>query len=318
MKNEDRGIFWEDAPAREWLEAYPIGNGRQGAMIFGGCGRERVQLNLDSLWYGGHVDRINPEAKENLDNVRRLILDGKIPEAEEKLVYFFSGTPQSQRPYQPLGDLRITYGRPRQEWNPQEASSYCRELKLERGIVEESFVRADTGRIKKRYFASWPSRVIVITMECLPAEGTAAPDAECVGISFSAILQRERFYEHAGRVNDHTIFMSGQSGPDGVNFYTAVSAVAEGEESQVRVSGEHLILRNCRKVTLLIAGETSFYEKDPAAAVNRRLEEAEKLGAEVLRQEHEKDYGKLFGRVKKSSALRFFRIFYYSGRAHVE
>ena len=90
MKNEDRGIFWEDAPAREWLEAYPIGNGRQGAMIYGGCGYERVQLNLDSLWYGGHVDRINPEARENLESVRQLILNGRISEAEEKMVYSFS------------------------------------------------------------------------------------------------------------------------------------------------------------------------------------------------------------------------------------
>ena len=298
MKNEDRGIFWEDAPAREWLEAYPIGNGRQGAMIYGGCGYERVQLNLDSLWYGGHVDRINPEARENLESVRQLILNGRISEAEEKLVYSFSGTPQSQRPYQPLGDLHITYGRLQREWKEEEMSSYCRELKLEKGMVEESFVRAGTGKIRKCYFASWPARVIVITMECLPAEKAADPDAECAGISFSAILQRERFYEHAGKVNDHTIFMSGQSGPEGVNFYTAVSAVAEGEESQVQVSGEHLILRNCRKVTLFIAGETSFYEKDPVSAVKKRLEEAERLGAEAIRQEHEKDYGKLFGRVR--------------------
>ena len=93
MKNEDRGIFWEDAPAREWLEAYPIGNGRQGAMIYGGCGYERVQLNLDSLWYGGHVDRINPEARENLKSVRQLILNGRISEAEE----LQDGLPSYQR-----------------------------------------------------------------------------------------------------------------------------------------------------------------------------------------------------------------------------
>ena len=69
MKNEDRGIFWEDAPAREWLEAYPIGNGRQGAMIYGGCGYERVQLNLDCLCYGGHVGPIYPVRRGNLDSV---------------------------------------------------------------------------------------------------------------------------------------------------------------------------------------------------------------------------------------------------------
>ncbi len=298
MMNESRGIFWEDEPAKDWMEAYPIGNGRQGAMIFGGCSRERVQLNLDSLWYGGHVDRINPEAKENLGHVRQLILEGKIPEAEEKLVYCFSGTPQSQRPYQTLGDLWITYGTPRLRWDPEDASSYWRELDLEKGVVQECFVRTDIGEIRKRYFASWPSRVIVVSMECLPPAETASPEEKGGGISFSAILQRGRFYERAGKVNGHTIFMDGRSGADGVKFYTAVAALAEGPQSRVQTAGEHLVVKNCRKVTLLIAGETSFYETDPEAAVKKRLDEAEKLGVEVLLRKHEEDYGTLFGRVR--------------------
>ncbi len=322
MNRDNRGIFWEDAPASQWLEAFPIGNGRQGAMIFGGFSRERIQLNLDSLWYGGHVDRVNPAARENLKTVQELILAGKIAEAEEKLVYYFSGLPQSQRPYQSLGDLTVSYGSLRKPWRPEEMTDYCRELRLEDGIVRESFVREGWGRLEKQYFASWPAKVIVITLKLLPEN----LDAEAGGcISFSALLRRERFYEHAGRLDDHTIFMSGQSGPDGVKFYTAVSAVVEdgigeledcggqakncsgrsgdgsGQEkhgsAQVEVAGEHLLVRGCRQVTLFIAGETSFYEADPAAAVRQRLQAAEKLGAERLLKEHQEDYRRLFDRV---------------------
>ena len=119
-------IFWEKEPATEWLSAYPIGNGRQGAMVFGGWEEERVQLNLDSLWYGGHVDRINPDARKNLATVRTLILDGKIKEAETLLQYAFSATPQSQRPYQPLGDLTITWHSP-----AAEHKNYRRALELD-------------------------------------------------------------------------------------------------------------------------------------------------------------------------------------------
>lgn len=90
-------ILERNKPAGKWEEAFPIGNGRMGAMIFGQPGEEKLQLNEDSIWYGGPMDRINPDAKENLPKVRQLILEGKIPEAEELLRTAFSGNPQIGR-----------------------------------------------------------------------------------------------------------------------------------------------------------------------------------------------------------------------------
>ena len=63
-------ILERNKPAGKWEEAFPIGNGRMGAMIFGQPGEEKLQLNEDSIWYGGPMDRINPDAKENLPKVR--------------------------------------------------------------------------------------------------------------------------------------------------------------------------------------------------------------------------------------------------------
>src|SRR5215471_17707397 len=74
--------LWYRQPAAEWNEALPIGNGRLGAMIFGGTQTERIQLNEDTIWAGEKRDRNNPEGAANLAEVRRLLLTGKPREAE--------------------------------------------------------------------------------------------------------------------------------------------------------------------------------------------------------------------------------------------
>ena len=271
-------IFWEKEPATEWLSAYPIGNGRQGAMIFGGWEEERVQLNLDSLWYGGHVDRINPDARKNLATVRSLILNGKIKEAETLLQYAFSATPQSQRPYQPLGDLTITWHSPATPY-----TDYRRALSLSRGLVEESFSLAHSN-IKKTYLASFPDQVIAIHI---------TSDSEA--FSCSMLLTRGRFYEHAGKLDESSIFLSGQAGADGVHFLTGVKAICPG--GSVCVIGEHLIVEGAKELTLLIAGETSFYEEDPRAAVVARLNRACEKGFGQILDDHLTDYQSLYERV---------------------
>ena len=98
-----------DRPAAEWNEALPIGNGRMGAMVFGHPASERLQLNEDSLWYGGPRDRNNPDAAKVLPEIRRLIFEGKPREAERLAVTGLSGIPETQRHYEPLGQLLLDF-----------------------------------------------------------------------------------------------------------------------------------------------------------------------------------------------------------------
>ena len=74
--------LWYDHPASEWEEALPIGNGRIGAMVYGGTDRERLQVNEESIWLGGPVNRHNPDAKANLPKIRQLLRDGRIPASD--------------------------------------------------------------------------------------------------------------------------------------------------------------------------------------------------------------------------------------------
>lgn len=121
--------LWYEREASCWDEALPIGNGSLGAMVFGGVEKEHLQLNEETVWYGGPRNRRNPEARSNLERVRELIYEERIAEAEEVLRYNFSGIPQSERPYQSLGDLWI------QMCRGTEAAQGC-ERKSEPGKAE--------------------------------------------------------------------------------------------------------------------------------------------------------------------------------------
>ena len=74
--------LWYSSPARQWCEALPVGNGRLGGMVYGGCAHELIKLNEDSIWSGKALDRINPDALENLQKIREMLHDGQIEEAE--------------------------------------------------------------------------------------------------------------------------------------------------------------------------------------------------------------------------------------------
>lgn len=288
-------IFF-DHPAACWEEALPVGNGRLGAMIFGGIRRERLSLNQDSIWYGGPVDRVNPDAKGHLEEVRRLLLEGKIPEAEKLLSLAFSGTPQGERPYQTLGDLELFYpdagegsdggekgadgGKPGENGGE---IPYRRELNLREGMVTEQYALAGS-RVSKEYFASYPHGVIVLHLRAL--EGS---------ISLEARLGRRKFFDHSGKLDDETIFMDGTLGTGGVSWMAALRARAKGGVQ--RVVGEHLVIRNAEEIVLYLGCETSFYEKDFQAALRARLDAASRAGYEEVKRRHLADYQDLYGRV---------------------
>src|SRR4051812_19713431 len=92
-------------PAAEWVEALPVGNGRLGAMVFGGIHQERLQLNEDTLWAGGPYDATNPDALAALPEVRRLIEAGDLDGAQKLAGQKLMARPLRQLPYQTVGDL---------------------------------------------------------------------------------------------------------------------------------------------------------------------------------------------------------------------
>ena len=129
--------LWYTQPAVDWNAALPAGNGRLGCMQFGGVARERFQLNEDSLWSGGPMHRLNPDASATLPKVQELLRQGRLPDAERLALDGLASTPCGMRAYQPLGDLTLDF-----DGLPAEADDYCRGLDLDAGTL---YVRFTVG-----------------------------------------------------------------------------------------------------------------------------------------------------------------------------
>ena len=99
--------LWYRQPAAQWVEALPVGNGRLGAMVFGGTNSERIQLNENTLWEGYPRETTNPKSGEALPEVRRLLFADKVKEATDLAEKTMLGNPIGVRSYQTLGDLRF-------------------------------------------------------------------------------------------------------------------------------------------------------------------------------------------------------------------
>lgn len=295
-------------PAINWNEAIPIGNGRMGAMIFGGNQTERIQLNEDSIWYGCPQNRCNQDARENLEKIRTLIMEEKdVNQAEQLMRFALSATPQSERMYQPACDLWI-------QWNQDTSTNYQRMLQLENGLVSEEYT-IGTTHIEKEYFASFKEQMIVVHLKSsIPAN-----------LNFNVMMTRERFYDGTKRDEKNAVYLWGNGGEGGVRFVIGVRAC--NINGTLEAIGEHLLIHDADEVTLYISMETSFYhEGEQIDDLRERV--SQKLGGfcqkdyDRIKREHIEDYQQLYHRVdfhlnseqSDNSTLRFTEDYFQFAR----
>src|SRR5687768_11427957 len=148
--------MWYTQPAAKWEEALPVGNGRLGAMVFGGVREERLQLNEDSLWSGGPQDSDNPDALAALQKIRELLFAGEFAKAQalaDRTLICRSNT--SFGSYSTLGDLKLTF-----EGHDVDPADYLRELRLDEGVVRVSYRVGDVTYTRET-FASHPEQAVV-------------------------------------------------------------------------------------------------------------------------------------------------------------
>ncbi len=283
MADEADTKLWYDHPAKEWVEALPLGNGHLGAMVFGGVERERVALNEATLWAGGPHDYTHPGAAEVLPEIRRLIFEGKIKEAQDLANAKFMSQPLGQLPYQTFGDLFLDF-----DVTHEPVTEYRRELDLDTAIHRVSFRRGGVRYVRES-FASHPDGVLVIR---LTAQGH---DPAPTQVTFQSPHRSkvDRVGQHL-RING----VSGDAGriPGQVKF-TGIVAVLEGKTlpgDELRVAG--------RTVTLLVSLATSYvnYQDvtgDSAGIAEARLLKVATKTYDKLRRDHIRDHQELFRRV---------------------
>lgn len=278
--------LWYRQPAREWVEALPVGNGRIGAMVFGGVSQERLQLNEDSLWAGGPYDPVNPEARVALAEVRSLIFADKYKEAEALANAKLMARPLQQMPYQTLGDLRIAMP----GIADGDATDYERALDLDAALATTRFTLGGT-RFRREVVACPVNQVIALR---LTADRRGAIDCDVALTSPHKVAA-------AGAEADGLVLAGRNGDANGIagalTFEARLRADARG--GTVSRSGDGLAIRGADEVTLLLAMATSFRRFDdvggnPAAATRERLAAAMGLGFARIAQDAAGEHRRLY------------------------
>ncbi len=256
--------LWYRQPAVEWEEALPIGNGRLGAMVYGGVDGEQLQFNEESMWYGGAVNRINPDFAENLPKIREYIEKGEIGRAERLMDIAMSGCPDSMHSYQTLGTVSFIFeniadnppkrnGKLGKLTVPTGVTGYERSLELDSALCRTRFADSK-GQYRREFFASKPA-------DCIVMRFTAQGQAE---ITFNARLRRGKAFDGVRKLGDDGILLHGNLGRGGSEFAMALRARAKG--GSVAVTGEVLRVEGAKEVTLVFTADTTWHyggkEKD--------------------------------------------------------
>ena len=286
-----------DKPASKWTEAVPVGNGRIGAMIFGGTEDDRVQVNESTLWGGGPHDYTNPDAYSHLDEVRQLIFAGKVEEAE-KLSQNLMGKPKLLMPYQPFCDLRLHFP------GQGQTKDYRRELHLDDAIAETSYTVGDVN-FRREVFASYPDQVLVVRM-------TASRPGQ---ITFTVGMDSPQAGTTVGAIANDTLQLTGQIQPrqnppfswtgswdqPGMRFAAILKVLPDG--GSVRSADGSLEVSGANSVTILFSNATSFknyhdISGDALGTARAYLDGAAKRSYDSLRKRHVEDFSRLFSRVQ--------------------
>jgi alpha-L-fucosidase 2 len=279
-------VLWYDAPATQWVEALPIGNGRLGAMVFGGISRERVQFNESTIWTGGPHDYARAGASRYLPRIRELLYAGRQAEAEALAQVHFMSAPLRQRAYQAFGDLRIEFP----SIDSTRIEGYRRELDLDSAVATTRF-RADGVTYERRAFASHPDGVVVMQLR-----------ADRPGrLSFTVTPTSAHRWHLRKAVAGGQLSMQGMVEDGVIEFEARLLVRADGgtttfTDSSATVGG-------ATSATIVLAGATNFVNyadvsADPIARNDTTMARVRTKGFDELLAAHVADHHGLFRRVR--------------------
>ncbi len=291
-------VMWYDKPAAEWTEALPVGNGRLGGMLFGNPSVERLQVNEESLWGGINIPNNNPGALENLPQIRKLILEGKIPEAYELAEKHLSGIPVKTGSYQTLGDIYFHFTD-----TTNTITDYRRELDIETGIARVSFER-NGGRVEYEVYSSVPDDIMVISMKS-EKEG---------GLDMSLSLQRpqdavitvtENRIDMDGQVVDHEDPILGPAGQH-MKFYASLMVMScdgtltPADSVMLYTGGTEMVLFFNACTHYNLDGLDLDRTIDPRKRCMEAISAASWKSFKLLRESHITEHRGMFNRVSLS------------------
>ena len=306
MKNDGTNLLWYREKARTWNEALPLGNGRIGAMAFGGAVCERVGLNEDTLWSGRPSYCQTPGAREAYEEAQRLALERKYPEAQRVLEERFTGL--WSQVYLPLGDLLLTMR------HGESVSDYRRELALDEGVHQVSY-RAGGVSYRRELFVSSPDQVLVMRLTadrpgCVSFEMSLSPALRAAvrsGEDYQSIEGNCPTYVWGYAVDrdfEKSLKYGKNDAERGIGYLAMARVLCQG--GKVTQRGGRIEVEGADSATILLAVRTSFngWNKHPVLEGKeyiqpclKDLEAAAQRSYEELRERHVQDHRALYDRV---------------------
>jgi alpha-L-fucosidase 2 len=239
---DDLWSLWYRQPAKRWLDALPIGNGRLGAMVFGGVEHEVLALNEATVWSGSpNESEVNPSTREYLNEMRRLLFEGHYAEGNALCAKHLSGREGSYGTHLPLANLHID------DTASTTTASYHRSLNLDTGVARVGYSLSDRQFLREA-FVSNPDNVLVVRLSC-----NHPGQISCILGVDSGDLPGEVL----ARDGNTLLLMSSawekkhSDGHIGVNCQTWVRVISQG--GTARQSGNTLVIHNADEAILLIA-----------------------------------------------------------------
>lgn len=296
-------------PSAEWSEALPVGNGRLGAMVHGRTNTELLQLNEDSVWYGGPQDRTPRDALQNLPLLRRLIREGRHAEAEGLVQTAFFATPASMRHYEPLGTCTVEF----QHGDLIDDSvsevragvtGYRRWLDLSASVckTEYAFRRRELSdadvweqvHVKRQVIASFPDRTLLMRV-------TASSKIKFI-VRLNRVSEIEwetnEFLDSIHATENRIILQATPGGKDSNRLALVLGVQCDDahDGGSTKAMGNCLIVESAECI-IVIGAQTTYRAEDPENIAMSDVEEALRWSWEDLLARHVADYRALFDRV---------------------
>jgi alpha-L-fucosidase 2 len=305
-------LLWFHAPASEWSHALPTGNGRLGAMMFGGdaaarANVERIGLNEDTLWSGAPSDWNNPDAKDHLPLVRKYVIEEKNYQAADRECRKMQG-PFNQA-YQPVGDLLISLD------HLPVLTGYRRELNLKTAVTSVTY-KVGKATYTREVFISAPAQVVVVRLQCSEQGGLSGnvrmlsklrSKCEAVGDDVLHLTGKAPSYSAPNYFDvPDPIRYSDEEG-QGMHFAAVLHLASDAPETIIRGDNGSLAFHNASSLVLLVGISTGY--KGFSSAPDRKLSQvladaqqpvvrAQAMTYEALYAAHLADHQALYDRVK--------------------
>ena len=299
-----------EKPAAQWVDALPIGNGRLGAMVFGGgedgdFSKELLQFNEDTLWSGQPRDGNNLDAKNHLAAVRSAVLEQQNYHLADSICKKMQGL--FAEAYQPLGNLRVNLA------HTGTAADYRRQLDLDTACATTSY-EVDGVRFQREAFVSAPDQVLALRVTASrpnQLNGTVSLDGPLqkavTALPGNRLLLTGKAAAHiagAGHPGSEKPVVLSEEPGAGMYFASILQLRVEGGTASADAAG--ITVANATSFTILLTAATGYrgFEFKPdtpltevTANATRQLDAAAKKSFSTIRVQHIDDHRRLFRRV---------------------